>query len=136
MARILTGESRNATLYTERQLLGDVLIQSSDGDKEAIDYCRKLLIPYDFYDYQYKDPNNIHARIYRAMLACDLSPHQVSVAEKMEKLNILYSGDIAYLIGLVADNECALKFDEDAQIVKRLSNERSGVKSAVIGVDL
>lgn len=129
----ITGELREATLMAESQLLGAIMIQSAYKDNsEAINYCRALLKPDDFLDHQYKDPMNLHSRIFHAMLACDMPCHQIGVAIRMSELDILRTHDIAELIGMIADNECSLDYEHYAQAVKRFSEQRGGIKRAKV----
>jgi replicative DNA helicase len=90
------GELRDATLQAEKTLIGTILVFSADSCTDAIDYCKKILKPSDFYDYQETAPDNIHYRIYRAMLQC-VAPQKINVAQKMNDLGILFPIDVAYL---------------------------------------
>lgn len=131
---IVTGELREAVLQAERVLLGCILIYSSDGATEAIDHCRKHLFPEDFIDAQYRDPNNIHSRIYQAMLKCQ-SPHQLSTAQMMNELKLLRAKDISYLSYCIETAPCGLAYDDYCQVVKRYSLARQGIKQPkVIGI--
>jgi replicative DNA helicase len=126
---VVTGELRLATLQAEKELLGAILIQSAYRDNnEAIDYCRKLLLPGDFLDSQYKDPMNTHARIYQAMLDCRMPPHQIGVAITMSETGTLRDHDIATLIGMIAENECSLDYEHYADAVKQYAEQRNGIK--------
>jgi replicative DNA helicase len=131
---VITGELREAVLQAERALLGCILIYSSDGAMEAIDHCRTQLTPDDFIDFKYPDPDNIHSRIYQAMLKCS-APHQLQTAIKMSELNLLRNKDISYLLYCVESAPCGLAYDDYCQIVKQYSMQRLGIrKPKVIGI--
>lgn len=133
---VITGELRVGTIDAERALLGCILIYSSDGATEAIDHCRQHLTPDDFLDNQYKDPHNIHSRIYQAMLQCS-APHQLQVAQKLSELKLLRTKDISYLSYCIETAPCGLAYDDYCQVVKQYSLERNGEpKLKVRGVTL
>jgi replicative DNA helicase len=100
MARPQTTELFQSVRLAEQSLLGAILIDSSDGSTEVIDYCSHRIKPEYFLDYNFYDSKN--TRIYIAMLECK-SPNQIAVAQKLKETKKLWGGDCVYLRELVAD---------------------------------
>jgi hypothetical protein len=116
------GELRDATLQAERALIGSVLVYSSDNCSDAINYCRNVVKPTDFLDFNYDPPDNRNFRIYTAMLLCD-APQQINTAQKMSGLNLLCPQDISYMsrcIGELADDD----YETYAKVVAQYSLQR------------
>lgn len=113
-------ETYYATVETEKQLLGAILIDASTVTRESINKVALILSPEDF-------ANQFHQRVYSAMLTCGSAPHYISVAKELDRTNKLAEGDVSALIMLVAENYCThLDIEHYANLVKEYSNERQG----------
>lgn len=122
-----TTESETAAYTAEENLLGAVMIQSSFGDKTAIEAVSLILETIDFEGCFLKDKPYIwppHARVYYAMLYCENSPHQVNVALQMDKLGILRLEDCAHLAYYIRMTPCSLDYLDYANAVKEYSTMR------------
>jgi hypothetical protein len=110
-------EQFTAAREAEAALLASILIAP-----ETLAEVREKVKPEDFQDARFHD--NLHARIYRAMLTTGL-PNQVNVAKALDKAGRLQKGDCSYLCTLVAG---AIGIDtmEYAGAVLQYSRERQG----------
>jgi replicative DNA helicase len=111
--------------FAEQSLLGSILLDSASGSREVILKVSTIVTPDDFYD-------DLHKRIYRAMLACANPPHQINVAYEMARLNNLMKGDCAYLLNLIATTPNWLDYLDYADKVKAYSLQRQGIKRPMI----
>lgn len=127
---IILDEVQTATRLAEQALLGAILIESSCGSMTAIHTARGRVRPEDFLGYLATAKpwdRCIHARIYQAMLSCQLPPHQINTAQEMNRLHILQPGDCAYLLELISLCPCALDYKSYAVVVARYAELR-GIK--------
>ncbi len=120
----LIPEALYATQEAEASLLGAILIESSDGNREAIDEVCQIIGVDDFLDFTLYDAK--HARIFSAMVLGDGAPNQIVVAEEMNRRGLLRSGDCAYLRHLVAECPCSLDFPSYTQAVRDYADRRKG----------
>jgi len=113
-------EIYEARREAERALLGAILIEAACYH-QAISEVKKILSLADFLDAPFHKGQ--HARIFEAMTHLEY-PHQVSVAEKLNDMGKLQTGDCAYLCGLVADCPCSLDYMDYAQTVLNYSTKK------------
>ena len=127
-------EQLEATTQAEEALLGAILIESTRGDREAIDIISGIVTLADFKGYLASQPTerqSIHSRIFYAMVKSDNPPHQIVTAQTMNKLGLLQNGDCAYLCRLVSFCPCSLDYMDYANAVKDYSQQRDGKQPLV-----
>jgi len=120
-------EVTGAIYDSEECLLGSILIESTRGTNEAIREVSKLVEPGDFLGCMISDPPDRwtwRARMYYAMLQCELPPHTVNVAKKMVELEILHDKDLSLMAHCVAVVPCSLDYLHYARAVKDYSLQR------------
>lgn len=123
------GEILRATVEAEEALLGALLWEATfSATRDAINECAGILRPSDFIGYYPNTQPHLQiqrARIYQAMLTCELPPHSINVAETMNSLSTLQPGDCAYLYHLIASCPCALDFKDYAKTISHYSKIRN-----------
>lgn len=107
-------ESLIARREAERALLGALLIEGTQLDYEPAKEVSAIVIPSDFLDSKFHEGQ--HTRIFTAMLQCP-HPHQIAVAQELNRTGQLRKGDIAYFLELVSECPCSLDYLEFAKIV-------------------
>ncbi len=122
-------ESLRAAREAEQALLGAILIESSNGSKDAITAARAIALPSHFTDHGFTDNQN--ERIYTAMLSCDGAPDQINVARYLFQIGDLRKGDIPHLCNLVAECPDCFQYIEYANAVKEYAEARNGHKHLV-----
>ncbi len=130
--KTINDEISSATVQAEEALLGAILIESTHGDRQAIQAVLAIVSPSDFYGYYEKQAlvrQTRHARIFYAMTKTERPPHQITTAQEMNRLGILQSGDCAYLCHLVSMCPCSLDYVDYAKAVREYSLQRQGVVS-------
>lgn len=115
------GEIIEATYNAEECLIGAILIESTDGTRNAINQIATILAPEEFYSDQ-------HSLIYTAMLRCPLPPHQINTARQMLADKTLEDGVCSLLCQCVSVTPSSLDYFDYAMAVKRYSEHRSGIK--------
>lgn len=113
----------DSTNDAEEAVIGAILIDSSDGSREAIDGVAQILQPEHFYNIQL-------AQIYKAMLTCPNRPHQLNTAYQMVKMGILFDGAVVELHHLVAIAPCPFDWADYAHIVRDLAERRTGKRTS------
>ncbi len=108
-----------ATCEAEDNVIGAILINASDGSREAIIAIRAILQPQDFR----QDINRI---IYTGMLACPNAPHQINVAAELARQGTLQNGVIPHLHYCVSVST-GLDYVDFARDVKEYSQRRRGI---------
>jgi len=127
-------ENIPTTIQAEEALLGAILIESTRGDREAIDATSSIITLADFKGYlasQVTERQPIRSRIFYAMVKSNNPPHQIATAQTMNKLGLLQSGDCAYLCRLVSLCPCSLDYMDYAKAVKDYSHQRNGAHPIV-----
>ena len=117
-------EVLTATREAERGLLGAILIQASYTEN-VIGEVKSLVSPDDFLDAKQFD--NKHSRIFKAMCECQ-QPHQINVAQQMNRQGTLKPGDCAYLSYLVSNCPCSLDYLSYAQAIREYADLRNGIR--------
>ena len=97
----------------ERALLGALLIEGSCPTSTPMAEVAPIVCPTDFLDAQFHEGQ--HTRIFTAMLQC-VHPHQIAVAQELNRTEQLQWGDCVYLSELVAE-AISLEYVEFARIV-------------------
>jgi len=108
----------------ERELLGSLLVGGADGDIEPLKAARVLVNDTDFLDHSFHD--NIHTRIYKAMLETGRTD-QLTVAEKLNDMNLLRLKDITYMSVLISESpgfDCAYYAGRVADLASKRRNGR------------
>jgi len=114
-----------ATYEAEDSLIGAILVESTDGTRDAINKVAPILSSADFY-------NDMNRRIYEAMLKCPEPPHQINVARQMVIDGSLVDGAVSYLCHCVSEAPCSLDYMDYALSVKAYSEMRQGYTPKVI----
>lgn len=110
-------ELHAATIEAEESLLGAILVESSDGSRQAIEKISTILKPEYFYIEK-------HRAIYEAMLSCPLPPHQVNIPRQMLTMNTLEDGITKYLSYLISRVPCSLDYMDYTLAVKSYGEQR------------
>lgn len=113
-------EVSRATKDAEDCLIGAILVESTRGDRTAINGVARFIEPSHF-------KYTINRRIYSAMLSCPLPPHQINVANELFTRNILEPDDCSFLAYLVSLVPCSLDYIDYAKSVLQFSQVRQGV---------
>lgn len=114
-------EILNATLDAEEALIGAILIESTCGNREAINKVSTNLEANHFW-------HEDNQAIFKAMVNCPLPPHQVNLARQMHSDNTLTNGILSHLCHCVSVCPCSLDYMDYANAVKRYSAIRTGKK--------
>ena len=120
----MDNETYWAATEAEEALLGAILIESSNGSKDAITATSKVVSINDFTDYHRHGA--LRSRLYYAMLACKNPPHQINVARQLNIMGILKSGDCYQLAMLVATCPNCFLYEEYAKAIREYSEQRQG----------
>lgn len=114
------GEIILATHESEDVLIGSILIQSSDGDKNAINEVSKILLPEHFDSY-------FDRVIYTAMLSCPSAPHIVNTTKQLEITNHLENGMLLHLGYCVSRVPSSLDYMDYAKAIIHYASVRGGI---------
>ncbi len=116
-------ELHQAAVDAEKSLLGSILM----GQDLIINQVKLMVNRDDFHDAHYKSPPfDRHARIFEAMCRCP-NPHQIAIAQELNRMGKLGTGDCAYLCDLVIwclDYNSFIDWEEYATAVKNYSRQR------------
>jgi replicative DNA helicase len=116
-----TSDVIEVSVLAEESLLGAILIVSSYGDKTAISETRRIIQPEHFSDFGMYIP--IRARIYKAMLDCDVAPHIVNLANYLKKINRLTKNDISNMWRYISLDICSLDYLTYAKVLRECAFE-------------
>jgi hypothetical protein len=120
-------ELSEATEQAEEALIGAILIQSTGGFRHVIDEVAPILQPWDFRGCTRTDrPDRWiwRARVFYAMLQCELAPHIINVSHKLFELNMLEVMDCSLMMSCAANVPCSLDYMDYARAVKDYSIKR------------
>jgi len=119
---ILSDERYRATIHTERELLGGLIIEAATLTRDAVIETSHIISPSDFIDMY-------HGKIFSAMLTCNVPVSYLAIAREMDRNGHLEKGDCSYLIKLVAHCICT-PFDivYYANLIKEYSDQRRGIE--------
>ncbi len=109
----------NASFDAEDSLLGAILIDATNGSKQAINKAKTIVNPGDFHQY-----NN--RLIFTAMLACKDAPHQINVARQMLNMGILEDGCVSQMSHCISITPTHLDYQDYADAVREYSQRHRG----------
>lgn len=123
MDSLLDNERYRATIQTERELLGGLILEAASLTRESLYEVAKIITDKDFID-------PAHGKLYSAMLSCNVPTSYLAIARELDNIGRLDKGDIWYMIRLVANCICT-PFDLTyyAKLVKEYSDQRQGIKT-------
>ena len=116
-----SGELLRATQDAEDSLIGSLLIESTKGNREAIEQSIKLCLPTSFY---FENDR----RLYQAMISCQAPPHQINTANELSTHNNLQTDDCSHMSYCISIVPCSLDYLHYARCVASYSSQRSGNK--------
>lgn len=126
----MPSEKLNAVLFTELNLIADILISSAFDDGLPIEQVREIVKPEDFTDLDY-------SRIYQAMLLCESPPQVTNTMRSLYDNKLLRDGDLQRLELAIAHCECSLDYLYNAKNVKHYGtiknqNNKPNIKGAIL----
>lgn len=112
-----------ATIEAESALLGAILTVSKT--RKPIHEVSLILSPSDFLEETHRD-------IFKAMLAAELPPNQITIAQEVYKLTGGKHVYAAEMCEMIANCPCCLDYLYYAKVIRGYADERAGVKKVLL----